>query len=67
MRYDRDLFKAYYVARWASYVPWRTDHFELQDWFEVLGERQPNGWTLTDVYPLQDAQVEELERIWALS
>lgn len=61
---EAQLFKAYYIARWSSYVPF---HPGLErDWYEVLGVEQPNGTELTDIFPLKDAQVTELQRIWAL-
>jgi hypothetical protein len=62
----RDLFKAHYVAHWAAHVPFTSGQQSLWDWYDLLdGTPLPNGAVLMEIYPLRDAQVEELYRVWA--
>ena len=59
---DHALFKAYYIARWSRYVPF-IPGLE-RDWYEQMEEPSPIGMVLVDIFPLKEAQVAELERLW---
>jgi hypothetical protein len=61
---SHSLFKAYYLARWSRYVPF-VPGLE-QDWYEQMEEAAPNGAVLIDIFPLKEAQVAELQRLWSL-
>jgi hypothetical protein len=62
------LFKAWYIARWSSYVPFFPDRPQWfdRDWYEALGTEAPDGAVLVDIFPLKEAQTADLERLWQL-
>jgi hypothetical protein len=66
MRYDRALFKPYYIARWAAWVPFHPVSGQADDWYERLGVEHESGYTLVDIFPLREAQAAELQRVWEL-